>query len=101
MVDSTEDFNEPSSRPPKWKGTLKRVARNNPYKTLTWTKAATQVAHSTVIIGIHLKYQLEDELLVKCCLRLLNTFIKLLQHKDHCCNTMQQKIQYQLNARQR
>lgn len=92
MIASTEDFNEPSSRPPKRKGTLKRVARNNPYKTLTWTKEATQVAHSTVIIGIHLKYQLEDELFVKYCLRLLNIFIKLLQHEDHCCNTMQQKI---------
>lgn len=45
MVDSTEDFSEPSLRPPKLKGTLKRVARNNPYKTLTRTKAATKVAH--------------------------------------------------------
>lgn len=60
---------------------------------MTRTKAATKVAHSTVIIGIHLKYQLEDGLFVKYCPRLLNIFVKLLQHEDHCCNTMQQKIQ--------
>lgn len=91
MVDSKEDFSEPPSRPPKWKGTLKRVARNNNYNTLTWTKAVTQVAHSTVITHIHLKYQLEDELFVKYCPKLLNILIKLLQHEAHCCNTMQQK----------
>lgn len=89
------------SRPPKLKGTLKRVARNNPNETLTQTKAATMVVHSTVIIGIHLKYQLEDGLFVKYCPKLPNIFIELLHHQDHRCKTMQQKSSYQLNARER